>query len=135
MWKCPECEREFAKRNQSHSCDSRSAVDHFLNKDPYLREAYEHLIGTLRTLGPLRVEAVKSAINFAAKFNFAAVRVAGDHLRVEFLLDHLIKSDRITKTERLSPTKIAYHVAVKSPSDVDRELIGWLKEAYTLRSR
>jgi uncharacterized protein DUF5655 len=45
---------------------------------------------------------------------------------------HPIQSQRITKTEQVSKSRFHNEVKLASPSDVDEELLGWLKDAYRL---
>jgi hypothetical protein len=86
----------------------------------------------LRGGGPLKIDAVKSSINLAnQRRNFASITVRKDHLRVGFLTDHEIHSERLFGLERLGPHRLAYHVTVRSAGDLDAELLGWLAEAQT----
>ena len=65
LWTCTNCGRKFAKKNQWHSCQARGVDDHFRGKPPQLKETFELLLTRMREFGPLRVDAVKSSINFA----------------------------------------------------------------------
>jgi hypothetical protein len=85
--------------------------------------------------GQLRIDAVKSSINLASRHNFAGVSVRKDHLRVGFLTDHEINSERLFVIERLGPNRFAYHIAVHSTSDLDAELLGWLVEAQAVQKK
>ena len=134
LWKCPTCKRTFAKKNQWHSCLARSAGDHFRGKPPRLKETFELLLTHMREFGPLRVDAVKSSINFASKYHFGGASVTSDHLRVGFLSDKIIKDRRIVRVERLGPNKVGHSVVLRSVDDVDDELVNWLRKAYTMQS-
>ena len=132
-WHCPQCGREFRTRNQWHSCVSYTVEGHFEGKPPELREAFERLVGELRRLGPVRVDAVKTGINLAGRAHFGGVRVQTDRLRVGFLLGRQLDDPRILRTERLGPALVGHSVAVRSPANVDEQLLGWLAEAYALK--
>lgn len=135
LWKCANCGRSFAKRNQWHSCLAHGVDHHFRGKNPRLRKTYDLLIKRLRQLGPLRVDAVKSSINLASKYHFGGVSVRKDTLRLGFLSDEVIEHPRILRTERLGPRRVGHVVALRSAEDVDGRLMSWLKKAYTLQSR
>ena len=135
LWKCANCGRGFARRNQWHSCLARTVEHHLRGKDPRLRETYELLIARLRKLGPLRVDAVKSSINLASKYHFGGISVKRDGLRVGFLSDVVIDDERILRTQRLGPKRVGHSVMLRSARDVDDRLVGWLRKAYRLQSR
>jgi hypothetical protein len=133
LWKCPDCGRSFAKRNQAHSCLAQSLNRHFQGKAPQLRQIYEELVARLRKLGPLRVDAVKSSINFASKYHFGGLSVKRDYVRLGFLSEEVITDERIIKTERVGPNRVGHVVILRSRGDVDAQLMKWLKQAFTLQ--
>lgn len=134
-WTCPTCGREFARTAQSHSCQVRSVDDHLLGKPPAVQRAFAKLVSQLRALGPLRVDAVKTTIHLFSTFGFGGLTVKRDHVRVSFLSDTPIVSDRIVSRERLGAERLAYAVQVQSPRDVDAQLLQWLTRAYHLQAR
>jgi hypothetical protein len=133
LWRCPTCGREFRAKNQWHSCVSYTIDGHFEGKPPELREAFDRLVAALQELGPVRVDAVKSSINLAGRAHFGAVRVQKNCLRVGFLLARELDDSRIAGRERLRPALVGHWVRVRSPADVDGQLLGWLGEAYALK--
>jgi len=78
--------------------------------------------------------AVASSIHLAAGSTFGGIRLQKAKMRVEFLYDRPLESERIVKTERFSPTRYALHVEVRDARDVDAQLLGWLRRAYRLRA-
>ena len=135
LWKCPSCGRSFAKRSQWHSCLARTVDHHFRGKAPQLERVFELLRKRLGELGPLRVDAVKSSINLVSKYHFGGISVRKDYLRLGFLLEEVVLSERIVRTQRLGPKRVGHSVILRSPSDVDDQLMRWLTKAYTLQSR
>lgn len=135
LWKCPKCGRDFAKKNQWHSCLSISVDQHFRRVDPVLRKTYDSLIGRLKEFGPLRVDAVKSSINLVSTYHFGAVSVRRDSIRLGFILDQEIEDERIIRIERVSPKRVGHSVKLNSPGDVDDQLMEWLSRAYYLQAR
>lgn len=135
LWKCPICGRDFAKKNQWHSCLAHSVDHHFRGKDPQLLQIYERLVERLKKLGPLRIDAVKSSINFASKYHFGGLAVRRHYLRLGFLSDIILEDQRIVRRETLGPQRIGHSVILRGPKEVDDELMRWLKRAYTLQAR
>lgn len=134
LWKCPRCEREFARRDQSHSCVVISLDDHFRGKPEKLRAVFNHLLDALRRDGAVRVDAVQSAINLADQFHFAMVYVQRKGLKVEFALDRRVDDRRVIRTQRLSPRRILHFVRVAREDDIDPQLLRWLREAQAAES-
>ena len=135
LWTCRVCGREFAKQNQWHSCRAVSIADHFRGKDPQLRMLFESLRRALSRTGPLRVDAVQSSINLVSGHHFGGVAVRRDHLRVGFIADHEIRSERISGVEKVGPHRVGHHVSVHSIKDLDDELLGWLVGAQAMQAR
>ena len=134
MWSCPECGREFAKARQWHSCAKRSVGAHFAGKDPAVRRVFDRLTRRLKSLGPFRMDAVKTSINLVAKHHFGGVTVRKDSLRVGFLASERIDDPRIAHTLRLGANRVGHSVVLRSPEDVDDQLMSWLARAYELQS-
>ena len=105
LWKCSRCRRSFAKKNQWHSCLVTSVDKNFAGVDPAVRKTYDTLVGRLKELGPLRIDAVKSSINLVSKYHFGAVSVRQNHLRLGFILDSEIGHERISRLGRSAPAE------------------------------
>ena len=132
-WKCPNCERSFAKTHQSHSCQTASTEIHFKGKNPVSMEIYNALVAQLRRFGEFRVDAVKTSINLIHKYHFGSVAVQDEGLRLGFVSDEPIRSNRIVQTQELGPSRVGHSVKLKSASEVDGELLGWLRTAHALQ--
>ena len=134
LWECPNCAREFAKRNQWHSCLAHTVDLHLHGKEPQLRQTYELLIAHLREFGLLRVDAVKSSINLVSKYHFAGIAVRRNYIRLGFLADETIVDERIVRTQQQGPKRVSHWVRLCTPRDVDDRLVRWLKKAYNLQA-
>lgn len=134
LWSCPSCRRRFAKVNQSHSCKIHSIEEHFANKPASVRKLFDELIRALRKTGPLRVNAVQTSINLVSTYHFGGVGVRKEYLRIGFILDHNVSDPRIEKSFRIGPNRVAHHVRLRSPSDLDSKMLGWMAEAQALQS-
>jgi hypothetical protein len=134
LWACPRCGREFAKRNQWHSCLAYDVDGHFAGKDPRLREIFDLLVAKMEEFGPLRFDAVRRTINLIARHHLGGVEVQKKALRLGFLHDEPLESERFVRVARLGPHRVGHTVKLHSVDDVDDELLGWLKKAYELQS-
>ena len=132
-WKCPNCDRTFAKTHQPHSCQTASTEVHFKGKNPVAMEIYNALVAQLRRFGEFRVDAVKTSINLIHKYHFGSVTVQDEELRLGFVSDEPIRSSRIVKTQELGPSRVGHSVKLRKASDVDGELLDWLRTAHALQ--
>ena len=130
LWRCPACAREFARSGQWHSCRPVSVNSHFEGKDPRLKKLFDHLCRELRKFGPLRIDAVGSGINLIPKHHMGGVRVLKDRLHVGFLVSHAIGNPRIARNQQVGRSAFTHAVTLTDKSELDAELLSWLKEAY-----
>jgi hypothetical protein len=114
----------------STTTDARQAL--FTGKDDVVQFIYNRLLEVLRTLGPFQEEPKKTSIHLVHTVGFAGVHPRKSFLLLNVRTDHPIQSQRITKTEQVSKSRFHNEVKLASPSDVDEELLGWLKDAYQL---
>ena len=134
LWKCPNCGRRFANRNQWHSCVSYSVDDHFRGKPAALKETFDFLLQKVGEFGHVRVDAVKTSINIAAKSHFAGVQVLKTSLKLGFMYDRPLDDKRILSSQQLSDTNWSHTVSLAQKADVDAQLLDWLRHAYSLGS-
>ena len=104
----------------------------FLGKDQQVQSTYHSLLEALHALGPFQEEPKKTSIHLVHTVGFAGVHPRKSYLILNLRTDHPIESQRITKTEQVSKSRFHNEVKLASPSDVDEELLGWLKDAYRL---
>jgi len=106
----------------------------FTGKPKQLREIFDKIIQELQKDGSvIRMDASGSSVNLAGRSHFGEVRVFKDSLDIGFILERKINNRRIRKIQQIADTIFAHNVTVEKPSDVDLELISWLKEAFSLR--
>ncbi len=108
--------------------------EHLTGKDPIVPLIYKKLIREVQKFGAVKVEPKKTSIHLSNKGGFAGVYVRKSCLSLELNLHHKIKNKRIQKAEQASANRYHHTIQVNSPAEVDEELIGWLKEAYELKS-
>ncbi len=109
-----------------------SVNDHFVNKDPAVRALYDQLVALLRTFGPIEEDPKKTSIHLNRKSALAGVEARKNYLLLNIKSDHKIQSSRIAKAEQISAKRFYHKVRISAATDFDKELEGWLKEAYQL---
>ena len=62
----------------------------------------------------MRIDAVKTSVNFGGKSHFAAVWPLKNNLNVEFLLDREINEFRVHRTPKLGSTTYTHFVKLTS---------------------
>jgi hypothetical protein len=106
--------------------------DHFVNRPPVLRSAFDAILAASRRLGPVTIEPKKTSIHLVRKTAFAgvAVRKSAIVLTVKAATD--LHSPRIARHEQASANRWHLETRLDGPDDVDKELIAWLTQAYEL---
>lgn len=105
---------------------------HFDGKAPIVQETYGRLMKVLSRFGPVTEEPKKTSIHLVHGSALAGVATHKDHLILTIRCDHMLTGPRVQRTERVSENRYHCEVKLDSPKDIDRKLIGWLREAYKL---
>jgi hypothetical protein len=114
-----------------HSCVRSTTADFFRGRDPNLKGLYRQFLSFVRQNGPVRVNVTKTRISFQARVRFAGIAaLRKDALVAGFWLKRRIHSPRFTNVEFIPPNNYVYQFRLASPSDLDAEVAGWLREAY-----
>ena len=130
LWHCAICKRGFAKRRQWHSCQVSPVEAHFRGKPAWLKSLFGELVSQLKKSGPLRIDAVKTSINFASTFHFGGVRVQRDSLRIGFVLNRCLHHHQILRVLKVGPSLYSHSVKLTRREDLNRQVLGWLMDAY-----
>ena len=105
---------------------------HFAGKAPKALATYERLKKGLRKFGQWSEDPKKTSIHFTRKTAFAGIMVRRESIVLTVKASRNIVSSRILKSEQVSANRWHHEVRLTKPSDVDPELISWLREAYEL---
>jgi hypothetical protein len=132
LWRCPKCGHWFVTRNLAHSCARYQVVDHLKGKSPQIARLYRKFAALVRRCGPVMISPNKTRIAFMARMRFAGCRMTRDTLHVGFLLNRRLRNRRIRCVEYIPPYYYVHHLPVRTPGELDRELLGWLREAYKM---
>ena len=132
LWVCPDCGRQFVSVNRNHSCGRYNLDDHFVRKEPVVREIYDLLVGTLERFGPVGVYPVKTRIIFQAEVQFAAAMPRKCWLDGYLWLRRQAFHPRIFKLEMGIFRDYGHLFRLTGPEDLDDDLVNLLQEAYIL---
>ena len=105
---------------------------HFDNKDPIVRQIYDHLLKHSRRFGPVVEDPKKTSIHLNNATAFAGVATRKNAIVLTIKSDRDLDSPRIHKSEQTSARRFHHEVKLTTPDEVDAELIVWLKEGYVL---
>lgn len=90
------------------------------------------------TIENVEIKTQKTQISFYNRHMFACVSFAkvrkksmrpDCYIVVTFGLDHQIHSPRIDAAAEVQPNRWTHHVLISDCSEIDDELLGWIKEA------
>jgi hypothetical protein len=130
-WTCPECERQFGKRNQSHECAPAMTLDEYFSTGPAReRPIFEAVMAHLDTVGEVYVEPVSVGIFLKRTRNFAELRPKTKWVALSFSLRHRVTHPLITRKVMEYSGRYYHVVNLAEPSDIDDDIRGWLTEAY-----
>jgi hypothetical protein len=130
MWKCRKCGRHFANRNQSHFCSSYTLREHLAGKGPSAIALFREFAKLVKRCGPVRVVPEKTRIAFQVRMSFAAVSLRRNRIVGHVVLARRLENPRFTKIETISPRNHVHCFCFRSRKELDREVLGWLREAY-----
>lgn len=132
LWRCPECGRGFANRNQTHSCSSVTLESHFTGKSEKVRELFDELSALIKKCGPVKVLPEKTRIAFQVRMSFIAVQVRRDYLIGHFVFARRVENPRFSRVETFSPRNHLHAFRLNSLTDLDDEFAAWIREAYAV---
>lgn len=93
---------------------------------------YQVLLKAAQALGPSTVEVKKTSVHLVRKTAFAGVALRKAHLVLTLKADRALASPRIFKSERTSASRWHHEVKIAAESEIDAELLGWLRAGYEL---
>jgi hypothetical protein len=132
LWRCPECDREFANRNQSHACGRQNLEAHFRAKPAAIRELFDAVVRAIEACGPVKVLPETTRIAFQVRMSFAQVTPRARWIDGHVVLARRLEHPRFRRIETISTRNHVHHFRLTSLSDVDAELAAWLREAYSV---
>ena len=133
LWRCPDCKRVFANRNQTHTCAGLHDLEHhFVNREPIVRELFDLVAEAVHAIGPVIVLPEKTRIAFQVRMSFAQVTPRRQWLDGHVVLARRLEHPRFRKIETFSTRNHVHHFRPTQPADIDDTFRQWLREAYTV---
>jgi len=101
-------------------------------KSPASQATYAKVIMALGKLGPFDVEKKKTSIHLTHGRAFAGVHPRTSGIILNLVLDAPVKNARVHKSEKVSANRHHVEFKLEDPADIDAQLVGWMKKAYSL---
>jgi hypothetical protein len=132
LWKCPKCGHRFVTPNLWHSCGRYRIDDHFVGKDPRVRELFDRLEQVMRSFGPVNVYAQKTSIVFQVRVRFARAMPKKQWLDGHFWLKRRGNHVNLTKVQHMRRQDWIHWFRLRAPDDLDKGFVKLLRESYTI---
>jgi hypothetical protein len=130
MWRCPDCRRQFANRNQSHSCGRHTLASHFAGKPKTVRALFDRLLTLAKKNGPVVVLPEKTRIAFQVRMSFAAFVIRKNWVDGHVVLARRLENPRFRRIETFSPRNHLHAFRFQHIDEIDDEVAAWFAEAY-----
>jgi Domain of unknown function (DUF5655) len=130
MWRCPNCRRQFANRNQSHACGRSTLASHFDDKPAAVRAIFDKLLAVAKKNGPVTVLPEKTRIAFQVRMSFAAFVVRRNWVDGHVVLARRLENPRFRRIETFSPRNHLHAFRFETVDEIDDEAAAWFAEAY-----
>ena len=101
-------------------------------KSPASQATYAKVIAALRKVGPFEIEEKKTSIHLTHGRAFAGVHPRASGIILNLVLDTPVKNARVHKSEQVSANRHHIEFKLENPTEVDAQLVGWMKKAYSL---
>lgn len=132
LWKCPNCGRSFANRNQAHACGKHDLEHHFRGKPGEIRRLFDAFAAMIETLGPVTILPEKTRIAFQVRMSFAQITPKQGWLDGHFVLARRAEDPVFRKIESVSARNHVHHFRIRDASDMTPALRAYAKEAYAV---
>ncbi len=132
MWRCPRCERQFANRNQSHSCGKYDLESHFQGKPAEMRQLYDRFVSKVRLCGPVTILPEKTRIAFQVRMSFAVLQVRSAKITGHLVLARRHERPCFVRIDSISPGNHVHHFKIERLEDLDAQLCGFIRQAYSV---
>ena len=129
-WICPNCGRNFARKNQFHSCELFLIKEHHFKKGtPLTIQLYNKFVSLFQKFEPILIESLKNIIAIKKNSQFCTIQIQKMALKIIFRSHTLLSSPRLTS---IAPQEHMhyYQFKIKKMNEIDEELCDWMHQAY-----
>lgn len=102
----------------------------FEDKEPKVKAIYNAIKRAANKLGVVKFETKKTSIHIVARVAFLGIHPKTKWLDLNIVTTEPIISSRVSKTERVSANRFHNSIRLTEESQVDSELINWIKKSY-----
>ena len=113
-----------------HICTKVTLADFLKGKRPAAVALFRRVAAMVRSFGPAQVMPQKTRVGFRARKGFLGVRFLRDAIDCELTLPRRIEHARFRQILSISPHSHYHSLRLSSPAETDRDVRGWLREAY-----
>ncbi|AKG53821.1 hypothetical protein DGWBC_1168 [Dehalogenimonas sp. WBC-2] len=99
-----------------------------------VRALFESLKVEFTKFGKFDVEEKNTSYHITHKGAFAGIHPRKSYLILNIVSSSPIKSHRVAHLEQVSKSRFHNKIKIEKESDIDDELIDWLRQAYELMS-
>jgi hypothetical protein len=132
LWTCPKCGNQFVTRNIYHSCQRHELSEAFEGKPPEIRKLFNEFQRMVESCGPVKIVPYRDRIGFMVRVRFAGATPRQKWLDVGFWLRRKLKHQRLRRVDTVYPNAHIHYLRISEPEQLDEELAGWIREAYTI---
>jgi hypothetical protein len=132
LWRCEQCGRTFANRNQTHACGRHRLEDHFEGRPPEVRALFDAFLAALEEIGPITVLPQKTRIAFHVRMSFAQVTPRRGGLDGHLVLARRIDDPWFLEVRTFSPRNHLHRFRITRVEEIDARMRGWMREAYAV---
>lgn len=128
LWQCPQCQRQFTRKNQRHACGTGERSTVLRNRPPAVVDLFGALELFARSLGPVELVARERYVLFRSQRIFADAVIMADAVRLAIHLGRQVDHALFIKV--VADRKQVTHVAkLRSAQDLEA-MKPLLQEAY-----
>ncbi len=129
-WICPNCGRNFSRKNQFHRCELFSIKDHHFKKGtPLSIQIYNQFISIFQKFGPISIEPLKNIIALKKNSQFCSIQIQKKALKIIFRLYTFLSSPRFKAMPQQDQMHY-YQFKIQKIDEIDDELTDWMRQAY-----
>lgn len=127
-WTCPNCNRQFTRKNQRHACGTGERSDVLRSRPPEVVELYGALEKFARSLGPVEFVTRERYVLLRSQRIFADAVIMSDAIRLAVHLAR--KAEHKLFIKIVSDRRHVTHVAKLHAVEELESMKPFLQEAY-----
>ncbi|MFT3820282.1 MAG: DUF5655 domain-containing protein [Rubrivivax sp.] len=127
-WTCPQCNRQFTRKNQRHACGTGERSDVLRNRPPEIVKLYAELEKFAKSLGPVEFVTRERYVLLRSQRIFSDAVIMSNAIRLAIHLGRMAEHKLFIKVA--ADRKRATHVAKLHAIEELEAMKPFLREAY-----